>query len=135
SGGHITVTGTGGGVTFGSTTIATGCYGVELRFNIIHNQDDDVQWYINGSLKCKQRDTEAGVANYHKYGCYGTTSGNVPAVVKWRAARSFKDGFAPGSTVAADPNGVTVNPGAGATSRIDVAGLSGTVTLAANNVP
>src|SRR5690242_1221060 len=57
SGGHITVTSTGGGVTFGSTTIATGCYGIELRINVIHDQDNVIQWYVNGVFKCEQRDT------------------------------------------------------------------------------
>src|SRR4051812_47218317 len=88
SGGSITVTGTGGAA-WGSKTIVTGCYGVEKRINVIHSQDSYVQWYVNGVLKCQQEDNESGIANYHKYGCYGTTSGNVPAVVKWRAARSY----------------------------------------------
>jgi len=92
SGGSITVTGTGG-ASWGSHTIVTGCYGVEKRINVIHSQDNYVQWYVNGVLKCQQEDTESGIANYHKYGCYGTTSGNVPAVVKWRAARSYQDGY------------------------------------------
>jgi regulation of enolase protein 1 (concanavalin A-like superfamily) len=135
SGGHITCTGTGGGVTFGTTTIATACYGVELRINVIHDQDNYIRWYVNGVLKCEQLDTEVGVDNYHKYGCYGTTSGNVPAVVKWRAVRSFKDGFAPNATVTAAPGVITVPQGGSATSRIDVAGFSGNVTLSLSNLP
>src|SRR5581483_5808880 len=91
SGGSITVTGTGGTV-WGSRTIATSCYGVEKRINVTHSQDNYVQWWVNGSLKCQQDDPEAGVANYHKYGCYGTlTTGTV--TVKWRAARSYMDGY------------------------------------------
>jgi len=93
SGGSITVTGTGGTV-WGSKTIATGCYGVELRVNVIHSQDSYIQWYVNGTLKCQQADTEAGVANYHKYGCYGTLTTGT-ATVKWRAARSYMDGYPP----------------------------------------
>src|SRR5207244_3657537 len=76
SNGHITNTATGG-ASFGSKTIATNCYGVELRINIIHSQDNYVQWWVNGSLKNQQDDPESGVTNYHKYGCYGTTNGNV----------------------------------------------------------
>src|SRR6185436_4302618 len=135
SGGHITCTGTGGGVTYGSTTIASACYGVELRINIIHDQDNYVRWYVNGVLKCEQLDTEVGVTNYHKYGCYGTTSGNVPAIVKWRAVRSFKDGFPPGTEVKAVPSALTVAQGGSATNRIDVAGFSGNVSLSLSNVP
>src|ERR1043166_7155496 len=84
SGGSIRCTGTGGSVTFGSTTIATSCYGVEKRINIIHNQDHYVQWYVNGTKKCEQTDTESGITNYHKFGCYGTlNTGSV--TVYWRA--------------------------------------------------
>lgn len=89
SGGSIKVTGTGGGVTFGSQTIATGCYGVEKRINVIHYQDHYVRWYVNGTEKCEQRDTETGVTNYHKFGCYGTL--NTGAVtVYWRAVKHFR---------------------------------------------
>jgi len=91
SGGSITVTGTGGS-SWGSHTIVTGCYGVEKRINVIHSQDNYVQWYVNGSLKCQQEDTETGITNYHKYGCYGSlTTGTV--TVKWRAARFYQDGY------------------------------------------
>src|SRR6185369_15532959 len=134
SGGSITVTGTGGS-SWGSHTIVTGCYGVEKRINVIHSQDNYVQWYVNGSLKCQQEDTETGITNYHKYGCYGTTSGNVPAVVKWRAARSYKDGFPPNADVTAASSMMTLAQGSSATNRIDVAGLSGNVTLSLSNVP
>jgi len=89
SGGSIKVTSTGGGVTFGSQTIATSCYGVEKRINVIHYQDHYVRWYVNGSEKCEQRDTETGITNYHKFGCYGTL--NTGAVtVYWRAVRHYK---------------------------------------------
>jgi hypothetical protein len=135
NGGHITCTSTGGGVTFGSTTIASECYGVELRINIIHDQDNYIRWYVNGVLKCEQRDTEIGVDNYHKYGCYGTTSGNVPAIVKWRAVRSFKDGFAPGQSVTPVPSAGTVTPGGSATSRVDVTAFAGNVMLSVSNLP
>src|ERR1043165_4482281 len=135
SGGHITCTSTGGGVTFGNTTIATGCYGIELRINVMHDQDNYIRWYVNGVLKCEQLDTEVGVTNYHKYGCYGTTSGNVPAIVKWRAVKSFKDGFPPSADVKVAPSVVTVAQGDGATSRIDAAGFNGNVILTVSNVP
>jgi len=89
SGGSIKVTSTGGGVTFGSQTIATSCYGVEKRINVIHNQDHYVRWYVNGSEKCEQRDTESGITNYHKFGCYGTlNTGSV--TVYWRAVRHYR---------------------------------------------
>src|SRR6185503_19711966 len=135
NGGHITATSTGGGVTYGSTTIASGCYGVELKINIIHDQDNYVRWYVNGVLKCEQKDTEVGVTNYWKYGCYGTTSGNVPAIVKWRAVRTFKDGVPPVADVVAVPSAVTVPQGGSATSRIDVTAFSGNVTLTVNGAP
>jgi hypothetical protein len=93
SNGHITVTGTGGTV-WGDRTIATNCYGVELKVNVVHSQDNYVQWYVNGSLQCQQDDPEPGVTNYHKYGCYGTlNTGSV--TVYWRACRFYQDGYPP----------------------------------------
>jgi regulation of enolase protein 1 (concanavalin A-like superfamily) len=106
-----------------------------LRINIIHDQDNYIRWYVNGILKCEQRDTEVGVDNYHKYGCYGTTSGNVPAIVKWRAVKSFKDGFPPGHTVSPVPAVFTLNPGSSVTSRVDVSSFTGNVTLSISNLP
>jgi hypothetical protein len=89
SGGSIRCTGTGGSVTFGSTTLATSCYGVEKRINVIHYQDHYVRWYVNGTEKCEQTDTESGITNYHKFGCYGTL--NTGAVtVYWRAVRHYR---------------------------------------------
>jgi hypothetical protein len=78
----------------GGKTLTTGCYGVERRVNVIHRQGQDIQMYINGSLKNVITDDEA-VTNYHKYGCYGTLR-TGPATVKWRGARSYKDGQPPG---------------------------------------
>jgi hypothetical protein len=96
----------------GNGTLATGIYGVETRVNVIHLQEDSgnkIQIYINGSKKTEIADNEA-VTNYHKYGCYGTL--NTGAVtVRWRAARSYRDGNPPGS---ATP---TVRPRATATAR------------------
>jgi hypothetical protein len=84
----------GGELRGGGKTLSTGCYGVERRVNVIHRQGQDIRIYINGSLKASIADDEA-VTNYHKYGVYGTL--RTPAVtVRWRAARSYKDGQPPG---------------------------------------
>jgi hypothetical protein len=86
--------GNGGELRGGGQTLSTGCYGVERRVNMIHRQGQDMRVYINGSLKATIADTEA-VTNYHKYGVYGTLRTGA-VTVKWRAARSFKDGQPPG---------------------------------------
>jgi hypothetical protein len=84
----------GGEIRGGGKTLSTGCYGVERRINVIHRQGQDMRMYVNGSLKNTIADGEA-VTNYHKYGCYGTLR-TGPATVKWRAARSYRDGQPPG---------------------------------------
>ena len=86
SGGRLYVAGGGG-------TIATGCYGVEKRINVVHDQNNYVQFYVNGTLEAQFSENE-DVSNYHKYGCYGTL--RTPTVtVKWRGARSYRDGQPP----------------------------------------
>ena len=79
--------------------LVTGVYGVEKRINVIHVQDSAgsgyVQFYVDGVLEGQFNESEA-VDTYWKYGCYGTTAGNVPAIVEWRAVRTFRDGLPPG---------------------------------------
>jgi hypothetical protein len=84
----------GGSLRTGSSTVSTGCYGVERRVNVIHRQGQDVRTYINGSLKNVTQDRE-NATNYHKYGVYGTLT-TKGVTVKWRAATFFKDGQPPG---------------------------------------
>ena len=86
SGGKIRVVG-------GIGDIQTNTYGIERRINVIHNQDKYVQFYVDGVLKGEFNENEQ-VDNYWKYGDYGTVAANtVPAVVKWRAVRTFRDGL------------------------------------------
>lgn len=86
SGGSIRTVGGGG-------TIATNTYGVEKRINIVHSQDNYVQFYVDGVLRADFPEAEA-VTNYWKYGCYGTlTTGAV--TVKWRNVKTFVDGYPP----------------------------------------
>jgi hypothetical protein len=90
-----------GSIKGGGATLATAIYGVETRVNVIHLQEDSgnkFQVYINGSKKVEIADNEA-VTNYHKYGCYGTLTTGM-ATVKWRQARSYRDGNPPGSATA-----------------------------------
>src|SRR3954452_16859950 len=90
SGGKIHVVG-------GIGDIQTNTYGIERRINIIHNQDKYVQFYVDGVLRGEFNEHEL-VDNYWKYGDYGTVaSDTVPAVVKWRAVRTFRDGLPPGA--------------------------------------
>ncbi|MEX2306759.1 MAG: CBM35 domain-containing protein [Pirellulales bacterium] len=70
-------------------------YGIERRINVIHDQNNYVQFYVDGVLKGQFSENEQ-VDNYWKYGVYGTTNGNVPAIAKWRAVRTFRDGLPPG---------------------------------------
>lgn len=90
SGGKIRVVG-------GIGDIQTNTYGVERRINVIHDQDKYVQFYVDGVFKGEFSENEQ-VDNYWKYGDYGTVaSDTVPAVVKWRAVRTFRDGIPPGA--------------------------------------
>src|SRR3954447_3616421 len=90
SGGKIHVVG-------GIGDIQTNTYGIERRINVIHNQDKYVQFYVDGVLRGEFNEHEL-VDNYWKYGDYGTVaSDTVPAVVKWRAVRTFRDGLPPGA--------------------------------------
>lgn len=85
----------GGSIKVGSTTLISGCYGKEVRVNVIHLQEDKGNKfivYINGTKKYELADNES-VTNYHKYGCYGTLTTGT-ATVKWRNAKSFKNGTA-----------------------------------------
>jgi hypothetical protein len=93
SGGKIHVVG-------GIGDIQTNTYGIERRINVIHNQDKYVQFYVDGVLRGEFNEHEL-VDNYWKYGDYGTVaSDTVPAVVKWRAVRTFRDGLPLGAIVA-----------------------------------
>jgi hypothetical protein len=86
----------GGSIRGAGQTLATGIYGVELRINVIHLQEDvgnKIIIYVNGVKKAEIADNEA-VTNYHKYGNYGTLTTDE-AIVKWRKARFFRDGTAP----------------------------------------
>ncbi|WP_315823086.1 discoidin domain-containing protein [Paraflavitalea speifideaquila] len=90
----------GGSIRGAGQTLATGIYGVELRINVIHLQEDagnKIIIYVNGVKKAEIADNEA-VTNYHKYGNYGTLTTDE-AIVKWRKARFFRDGTAPSNAL------------------------------------
>jgi hypothetical protein len=80
SGGSLRTVGGGG-------TIATGVYGKEQRINVVHVQGQNVKFYVNGALKATITDDE-NVANYWKYGCYGTLTTSA-VTVKWRAVKLY----------------------------------------------
>lgn len=88
NGGEIRVMG-------GSHTIASGIYGQEVRINVIHEYNVSAKFYVNGQFVYEKPQNDPGVTNYWKYGVYGTTNGNVPAVVEWRGVRTFRDGLPP----------------------------------------
>ena len=83
--------------------LVTGVYGVEKRINVIHDQNNFVQFYVDGVLEGQFSENEQ-VDNYWKYGAYGTVGDNVPAVVKWRGVRTYRDGLPPGAVIS--PPGV-----------------------------
>ena len=83
--------------------LVTGVYGIEKRINVIHDQNNFVQFYVDGVLEGQFSENEQ-VDNYWKYGAYGTVGDNVPAVVKWRGVRTFRDGLPPGAVTG--PTGV-----------------------------
>jgi hypothetical protein len=80
NGGTIRTVG-GGGV------LATGVYGREQRVNVIHSQNQFVEFYINGSRKARFTENER-VTNYWKYGVYGTLKTGA-VTVRWRAVKLF----------------------------------------------
>lgn len=82
SGGSIRTVGTPSGV-----TLASNCYGVEQRINVIHYQGNRIEVYCNGSLRGSGTDNEA-VTNYWKYGCYGTLKTGA-VQVRWRQVRLY----------------------------------------------
>lgn len=129
----------GGSIKGGGKTLITGCYGVEVRLNVIHLQEDvgnKIIIYINGEKKAEIADNEQPSAgNYHKYGCYGTTNGNVPAVVKWRRVRSFKDGTAPTWTVTATPANLSMVQNGTVTTTINTLSFTSNCTLSASGLP
>lgn len=95
----------GGSIRGGGKTLATGIYGKEVKINVIHLQEDvgnRMEIYINDVKMAEVPDNEA-VTNYHKYGNYGTLRTDE-AVVKWRRARFFRDGYAPGTTPPPPPS-------------------------------
>jgi hypothetical protein len=79
----------------GSNTIATDVYGDEVRINVIHQYNVSAKFYVNGQFIYEKPHNDPGVTNYWKYGVYGTTNGNVPAIVQWRGVRTFRDGLPP----------------------------------------
>jgi hypothetical protein len=105
----------------GSKVLASGVYGVEKRINVIHLEEDvggKIMTYIGGVLVDSFTDTEIGYESAFKYGVYGTTNGNVPAVAKWRNVRVFRGGTAPGAGPTARPRATsTSRPRATATAR------------------
>lgn len=119
----------------GSHTIATGVYNQEVRINIIHQYNVSAKFYVNGVFMYEKAHNDPGVVNYWKYGCYGTTSGNVPAIVKWRRVRTFRDGLPPGTELTATPNRLTVAQGSSVTAKINMVGFGGNTTLSVSNVP
>jgi hypothetical protein len=67
SGGSLTTVGSIPG------TVATNAYGVELRINVIHDQNNYVRVYNNGSLRVQGTENEDAPV-YHKYGAYGNNA-------------------------------------------------------------
>ena len=85
-----------------SGVVATQAYGVEHRINVIHDQNNYVRVYDNGSLKVSAAENEDHFV-YHKYGAYGNNARAGNVLVHWRRARSFRDGNPPGSTPVSTP--------------------------------
>jgi MYXO-CTERM domain-containing protein len=107
--------------------IASGVYGKEVRINIIHEQNAWARFYVNGRFVYEKPETDTVASNYWKYGCYGTTRGNVPAVVKWRAVRTFRDGRPPdGRGDAGTGGGPDAAPRDGAADAASADAASGT---------
>jgi hypothetical protein len=132
NGGEIRVMG-------GSHVIASGVYGTEVRINVIHKQNAWSKWYVNGVLKYTMGDTDTAATNYWKYGCYGSTNGNVPAESHWRNVKLFQNGVEPSGNPTATATRTasatstrtatkTATPGASATKTATAARATATST-------
>jgi Ricin-type beta-trefoil lectin domain-like len=89
----------------GGHVLATGIYGVTMRYNFIHNMDNlTIQCYINGSKKLDVTD-EGGSSHYTKYGMY---QGHAVVHDTWANVKHFTGGTAPsgGGGVTLDQTGI-----------------------------
>lgn len=76
-----------------------GCYGKEIKVNVIHLQENvgnKFIVYLNDQKVAEFADNEKAVnnfnGNYHKYGVYGTVrDGHDGPKVVWRKVRHYKD--------------------------------------------
>jgi hypothetical protein len=83
----------------GRTRIMAGCYGKEIKVNIVHLQENvgnKFIVYLNDQKVFEAPDNEKAVnnfnGNYHKYGIYGTVrTGHESPKVVWRKVRHYKD--------------------------------------------
>lgn len=83
----------------GRTKLMEGCYGKEIKVNIIHLQENvgnKFMVYLNDQKVAEFADNEKAVnnfnGNYHKYGVYGTVrDGHESPKVVWRKVRHYKD--------------------------------------------
>jgi hypothetical protein len=97
----------GGEIKANGQSLITGCYGKEVRINVIHLQENagnKIQLFVNGIHKHQITDNER-VTNYHKYGCYGTLR-TGSARVQWRDVRHFADAS---TAIAVEKDGVLNN--------------------------
>lgn len=72
-----------------AAVIASNVYGKEVRINMVHVQNQNAKFYVNGTLKHTKTDSDTAADNYHKFGCYGTLRTSA-VTVYWRDVRHWR---------------------------------------------
>jgi hypothetical protein len=77
---------------YNSEVIATGCWGVYKRINVIHyTSTGKIETWVNGSASSKQVFDDGGhTSHYFKYGTYNTPSGTSRTGCYWQSVKFFK---------------------------------------------
>jgi len=86
---------------YNEETLATGCWGVYTRVNIVHyatTGNGSIEAWINGS-KVGTFDDGGSTSHYFKYGVYDTPSASSYVGAYWRGARFFSGGNSSGSGI------------------------------------
>jgi hypothetical protein len=77
---------------YNSEVIATGCWGVYKRINVIHyTSTGKIETWVNGSASSKQVFDDGGhTSHYFKYGTYDTASATSRTGCYWQSVKFFK---------------------------------------------
>ncbi len=123
---------------YDSEVLATGCWGIYTRVNVIHDTSaGQIEVWINGSHIGTYPDG-GDINHYFKYGVYATPSVTSYAGDYWRGASFFSGGSSGDFSLSASPGSLTVTQGNSGASSITVNplnGFNGSVSLSASGLP